>query len=126
MRPLGIVAILLATILGAVAQLKVSSDGSCGNGTTCTGSGFGDCCSEHGWCGDSQDYCNEFCQLQWGICNDPSKGNSITYWTHTLTETDTVMSTTVVPQTSLVYATKSVTQVITIRSTTINTWNYTR
>ena len=26
-----------------------TTDGSCGNGVTCLGAAFGNCCSEHGW-----------------------------------------------------------------------------
>lgn len=39
---------------------NVSKDGKCGaaNGNTiCQGSGFGNCCSQYGWCGSTADHC---------------------------------------------------------------------
>ncbi|KAK7918269.1 peptidoglycan-N-acetylglucosamine deacetylase [Apiospora marii] len=36
------------------STLKVSIDGDCGGDITCVGSGFGDCCSAHGWCGSKR------------------------------------------------------------------------
>ncbi|TPX12970.1 uncharacterized protein E0L32_006615 [Thyridium curvatum] len=48
--------------------LKVSEEGDCGAGVTCLGSGFGDCCSEHGYCGGSADYCGSGCQAAFGKC----------------------------------------------------------
>ncbi|KAM7189826.1 hypothetical protein V8F33_009852, partial [Rhypophila sp. PSN 637] len=48
--------------------LQVSKDGACGNGFTCQGSAFGDCCSEHGWCGRTADHCGATCQAQFGLC----------------------------------------------------------
>ncbi|TPX14782.1 uncharacterized protein E0L32_005177 [Thyridium curvatum] len=38
-------------------SLSITKDGQCGKGVTCAGSTYGDCCSEHGWCGDSEDHC---------------------------------------------------------------------
>ncbi|CAO2651320.1 Nn.00g096170.m01.CDS01 [Neocucurbitaria sp. VM-36] len=39
----------------------ISTDGACGSGSptnaTCPGSGFGSCCSNYGWCGDTSDHC---------------------------------------------------------------------
>jgi hypothetical protein len=51
----------------------VSKDGKCGpsNGnTTCKGSSYGNCCSQHGWCGDARDYCSTGCKSAFGSCND--------------------------------------------------------
>ncbi|KAK8108643.1 polysaccharide deacetylase [Apiospora sp. TS-2023a] len=45
---------------------KVSVEGDCGGDITCVGSGFGDCCSAHGWCGSTADYCGEGCQPDFG------------------------------------------------------------
>ncbi|KAI0528113.1 carbohydrate esterase family 4 protein [Xylaria bambusicola] len=45
---------------------KVSIDGSCGNGVTCDGSGFGTCCSQYGFCGSTDDYCGTGCQPAFG------------------------------------------------------------
>ncbi|KAF1841940.1 carbohydrate-binding module family 18 protein [Cucurbitaria berberidis CBS 394.84] len=49
---------------------KVSPDGICGGmtGYTCTGSGFGDCCSAYGYCGMKPAYCNAGCQSTFGVC----------------------------------------------------------
>ncbi|KAI0844154.1 carbohydrate-binding module family 18 [Daldinia vernicosa] len=46
--------------------LQVSIEGNCGDGFTCEGSAFGNCCSEHGWCGSTIDYCGEGCQSTFG------------------------------------------------------------
>ncbi|KAK8848875.1 carbohydrate-binding module family 18 [Apiospora arundinis] len=54
--------------------LKVSPDGTCGGDTTCQGSEFGNCCSEHGWCGNTADYCGEGCQPNFGSgCSQASE-----------------------------------------------------
>ncbi|KAK3352206.1 hypothetical protein B0T25DRAFT_567505 [Lasiosphaeria hispida] len=52
--------------------LKVSADGTCGPGVTCAGSRYGTCCSAHGFCGSTSDYCGEGCQLGLGTCGDAS------------------------------------------------------
>lgn len=49
--------------------LEVSTDGSCGNGVTCQGSEFGNCCSEHFFCGANTAYCGTGCRPEFGICN---------------------------------------------------------
>jgi chitinase len=41
-----------------------STDGRCGpnfKGTTCVGTSYGECCSEGGWCGDSEGHCGTGC-----------------------------------------------------------------
>lgn len=50
--------------------LPVSTDGQCGdgNGRSCAGSLFGDCCSEYGWCGGSSAHCGAGCQAGFGTC----------------------------------------------------------
>ncbi|GAB7346819.1 hypothetical protein MBLNU459_g1915t1 [Dothideomycetes sp. NU459] len=50
------------------ADLSISTDGACGTGVTCQGSTFGNCCSSHGWCGQSSDYCDAGCNSQFGSC----------------------------------------------------------
>ncbi|KAL5887568.1 hypothetical protein ACKVWC_002854 [Pyricularia oryzae] len=50
--------------------LKVSTDASCGNGVTCQGSTFGNCCSVHGWCGSTDSYCGDGCQPGFGTCSN--------------------------------------------------------
>ncbi|RAH66876.1 uncharacterized protein BO66DRAFT_404439 [Aspergillus aculeatinus CBS 121060] len=50
-------------------NLTVSTNGLCGNGTTCLGSSFGDCCSLSGYCGSTSDYCAaELCDSTSGNC----------------------------------------------------------
>jgi hypothetical protein len=51
----------------------VSTDGTCSSnsdpaGATCAGSGFGGCCSEYGYCGDTNAYCGLGCQSVFGTC----------------------------------------------------------
>jgi len=46
----------------------ISEDGSCGDGQTCQGSTFGNCCSAAGYCGSSSDYCGTGCQSSFGTC----------------------------------------------------------
>ncbi|TGO13015.1 hypothetical protein BTUL_0078g00240 [Botrytis tulipae] len=53
----------------ATASLKVSTDASCGNGYTCNGSSFGNCCSQYGWCGSTSTYCGTGCQSGFGTCS---------------------------------------------------------
>ncbi|KAL3457278.1 hypothetical protein BJX64DRAFT_293350 [Aspergillus heterothallicus] len=53
-----------------------SIDGNCGSNSdsnaTCLGSEFGNCCSVKGYCGKTDAYCGEGCQLDFGSCNDAS------------------------------------------------------
>ncbi|KAI1432733.1 carbohydrate-binding module family 18 [Xylaria sp. CBS 124048] len=46
--------------------LQPSVDGTCGNGFTCDGSAYGNCCSQYGFCGSSDDYCLAGCQTKFG------------------------------------------------------------
>lgn len=47
----------------------ISAKGLCGtSGETCTGSVWGACCSQWGFCGDTDDYCKGGCQAAFGIC----------------------------------------------------------
>jgi hypothetical protein len=48
--------------------LEASVDGSCGDGVTCLGSEFGDCCSQYGWCGSTAGHCGAGCQAAFGTC----------------------------------------------------------
>ncbi|KAL8398502.1 hypothetical protein RB596_005872 [Gaeumannomyces avenae] len=63
---------------------KVSNDGTCGgltrsgstaSGSTCKGSAFGRCCSEYGFCGDSDAFCGAGCQAGFGSCNSSAAGS---------------------------------------------------
>ncbi|KAK1758885.1 hypothetical protein QBC47DRAFT_457273 [Echria macrotheca] len=56
--------------------LQVTTDGQCGNGYTCLGSAFGDCCSAHGWCGSTTDHCGATCQSSFGKCNGGGGGSN--------------------------------------------------
>ncbi|KAI7345524.1 hypothetical protein KC357_g2487 [Hortaea werneckii] len=50
----------------------VSEDGLCGpdnDDTICAGSGFGDCCSEYGFCGGTDGFCGDGCQPDYGTCS---------------------------------------------------------
>ncbi|KAI7493155.1 carbohydrate esterase family 1 protein, partial [Hortaea werneckii] len=64
----------------AVSTGAVSEDGTCGlenDGRTCEGSGFGDCCSEYGFCGSTDFYCDTGCLVGYGRCNNaPVQSNS--------------------------------------------------
>ncbi|KAL2873550.1 hypothetical protein SGCOL_011262 [Colletotrichum sp. CLE4] len=47
-----------AVCVAPVTAPSKSTDGTCPVGVTCTGSGFGDCCSPYGFCGSTSEYCN--------------------------------------------------------------------
>lgn len=50
--------------------LVISTDGMCGNGTTCAGSSFGGCCSWYFWCGSDESYCGDGCRGGFGNCEE--------------------------------------------------------
>ena len=56
-----------------------SPNGSCGGNTsyTCIGYHMGECCSQYGFCGGDERYCDAGCNPLFGNCN-PSKNNSTT------------------------------------------------
>jgi peptidoglycan/xylan/chitin deacetylase (PgdA/CDA1 family) len=87
-----------APTTGPTGALTVSTDGSCGNGVTCSGSRFGSCCSQYGFCGTSDDYClpANGCQAGFGTCTG-SGGQSTTTIS---TSTKTTKTTTSLPPTS--------------------------
>ncbi len=121
--------------VGVLAQstLEISQDGTCGEGkVTCVGSTWGQCCSAHGFCGHTDDYCGAGCNPEFGSCSSAgsiSLGCGIsmslppsptchttvtvtgTQW-ETDTETDTVTSihtgTTTREETRIVYLTQTV------------------
>ncbi|KAK4449776.1 carbohydrate-binding module family 18 protein [Podospora aff. communis PSN243] len=99
---------------GGASQLDVTVNGQCGDGLTCLGSAFGDCCSEHGWCGSSADHCGPKCQFAFGRCGSgggpagsttaqPTGGNAAVtatvYVTRTLTASALATATQVIRQT---------------------------
>ncbi|KAF1834234.1 hypothetical protein BDW02DRAFT_579755 [Decorospora gaudefroyi] len=60
-----------------------TTDGSCGasnNGMTCIGfvgpDGLSECCSEYGWCGNSNLHCQTGCQAGFGKCGDQDISSS--------------------------------------------------
>jgi len=57
----------------SLTELTPSTNGRCGgnSGFTCEGSRFGKCCSIHGWCGRSDEYCESYCDPLHGKCIDP-------------------------------------------------------
>ncbi|KAI7701867.1 hypothetical protein KC353_g15101, partial [Hortaea werneckii] len=64
-----------------VSTGAISDDGTCGpenDDKTCQGSGFGDCCSEYGFFGSTDFYCNTGCLAAYGKCNNaPVQSNSV-------------------------------------------------
>lgn len=50
-------------------RMVTSPDGSCValSQYTCIGDSFGSCCSKHGYCGNSSDYCGKGCQPDFGF-----------------------------------------------------------
>lgn len=47
---------------------SISTDGSCGNGFTCSDSVYGDCCGSDSVCGSTINACGWGCQLDFGKC----------------------------------------------------------
>ncbi|KAK1843988.1 agglutinin Isolectin 1 [Colletotrichum chrysophilum] len=58
------------------SSTKISPDGTCGgiNAYTCTGGSFGNCCSQWGYCGNSDDHCLNGCQSKFGDCSSITVG----------------------------------------------------
>ncbi|KAK4248363.1 carbohydrate-binding module family 18 protein [Corynascus novoguineensis] len=112
--------------------LDVSVDGTCGQGITCAGSRFGDCCSVHGFCGGTAEYCGDGCQEAFGNCDGgtgspggPSVTVTVTSIT-SVTETATIPAT--VTSTSIIRLTTIITSVSTqtVSVTSISTDTLTR
>lgn len=80
---------------GSGAGLEVSTNGQCGGLLTCLTSPYGDCCSEHGWCGGTSDHCSPpGCQAAYGRCDSPpSNGTTTIYITRMTTVISTVPGT---------------------------------
>ncbi|KAK3933833.1 hypothetical protein QBC46DRAFT_431049 [Diplogelasinospora grovesii] len=100
--------------------LQVSKDGRCGGGLTCLGSTFGQCCSEHGWCGKTSDHCGAGCQAGFGLCGSagivPSSGPLDS--SPTTSATGTVGTTVVgVSETVYVTVTQTVRTTVAVRTT---------
>ncbi|KAK0630818.1 hypothetical protein B0T17DRAFT_232316 [Bombardia bombarda] len=58
---------------------NVSTNGSCGNGVTCSGSRFGTCCSSNNFCGSTDDYClvSNGCQAAFGSCQGTTSSSTV-------------------------------------------------
>ncbi|KAI8936841.1 hypothetical protein NX059_006078 [Plenodomus lindquistii] len=83
----------------SAAPGKISTDGMCGGtgGFTCTGTSFGNCCSQYGYCGTSADHCGTGCQTGFGTCTGsaaPTIAKSSTVKPATTVKTSTRTSTT--------------------------------
>ena len=96
----------------------ISGDGTCGGeggGVTCAGSRFGRCCSAHGYCGSSADYCGEGCLVGFGECGsggDNAEATSRTVQGATTTTAAAITSVVVVTRT------RTVTDTLTARGST--------
>jgi hypothetical protein len=77
----------------APTRTSASTDGTCGNGVTCTGTRWGTCCSASGLCGVGEDYCkvSNGCQSAWGKCDGSSASSSVS--TRTTISTRSTVST---------------------------------
>ncbi|KAF4830322.1 Lectin-C [Colletotrichum tropicale] len=64
------------------SSTKISPDGTCGgiNAYTCTGGSFGNCCSQWGYCGNSDDHCLNGCQSKFGDCSSITVGGKSLRW----------------------------------------------
>ncbi|KAL1794410.1 hypothetical protein ACET3X_007831 [Alternaria dauci] len=79
---------------------KVSTNARCGNaynalpgGMSCTGSKWGNCCSQYGYCGKTKDYCGTGCQSPFGTCNSvATPARTSTSSSHSSTSSTTVVS----------------------------------
>ncbi|KAK7193611.1 hypothetical protein DPSP01_000163 [Paraphaeosphaeria sporulosa] len=69
------VAASVSSAAPAASATAVSTDGQCGNGKTCKGSTFGNCCSPAGWCGSTDAYCGTGCNPLFGTCTGGSGGS---------------------------------------------------
>ncbi|OAA61790.1 chitin binding protein [Niveomyces insectorum RCEF 264] len=49
-------------------DFQVTTNATCGGTLTCIGSTFGNCCSQHNFCGSTSDYCGDGCLPAFGAC----------------------------------------------------------
>ncbi|KAK0746957.1 hypothetical protein B0T18DRAFT_391310 [Schizothecium vesticola] len=83
-----------AATSGGSTGVQVSTNGQCGPGLTCLLSAYGDCCSEHGWCGGTVDHCSPpGCQAGYGRCDTPPSNGTAATTTVYVTRMTTVVST---------------------------------
>ncbi|KAF2850787.1 carbohydrate-binding module family 18 protein, partial [Plenodomus tracheiphilus IPT5] len=60
-----------ATPVPSAPSAPISQNARCGasfGGQTCQGSKYGNCCSNHNYCGSSDDHCKIGCQASFGTC----------------------------------------------------------
>lgn len=79
-----------------------STDGTCGNGITCSGTRWGTCCSASGYCGVGSEYCSvaNGCQPAWGSCDAAGTTTSSTRTTITTRSTVITRSTSIATKTT--------------------------
>ncbi len=109
--------------------LDITNDGSCGLGLTCVGSREGECCSEHGYCGNGDAYCGAGCNPLFGICNASNKSipatailacPSVSYLNFTSIVVSVFRSTTTTTTTAVsVFTSVSVITVTTVQISTV-------
>ncbi|KAF2826341.1 hypothetical protein CC86DRAFT_455863 [Ophiobolus disseminans] len=76
---LAVLQVAQGTPLAQTISSKISRNGQCGgtSGATCLGSGFGNCCSQYGWCGETTAYCGKGCNSLFGTCSGSSQPSSV-------------------------------------------------
>lgn len=74
--------------------LQISTDQTCGGTTsnTCQGSTYGNCCSQYGYCGSTNEFCGTGCQGGFGTCGQASSGVSISVSSGRSTSTPPTMA----------------------------------
>lgn len=88
-------------------RLVASPDNTCGmvigagepgNGYSCTSSNAGPCCSQYGYCGSTDAYCGQGCQIAYGLsCNGVSTTTTTSPTTTATTTTTAPTSTSTLP-----------------------------
>lgn len=88
---------------------KISTDGTCGGtkGFTCLNSAFGNCCSQHGYCGKTSAYCGTGCNAKFGTCNGSPAVSSSTRSSTRSTSTSTRTSSSAAPSSTLKVSTNA-------------------
>ncbi|KAF1850248.1 carbohydrate-binding module family 18 protein [Cucurbitaria berberidis CBS 394.84] len=82
------------TALTAVSA-RVSNTGRCGaanGGLVCTGSSYGNCCSQYGWCGRTSAYCGTGCNSGFGTCSNVASSSARVSTLRTSTRSSSTVS----------------------------------
>ncbi|KAL2258723.1 hypothetical protein VTK26DRAFT_7855 [Humicola hyalothermophila] len=113
-----------STISVAPTHTGASTDGTCGNGVTCVGTPWGDCCSVYGYCGAGEDYCSaeKGCQAAWGECDgvapsSPTRRSIISTRSTVATRTTIATKTTITTRSTIPTTSTIVTSTSTSSST---------